>query len=92
MHWIESKSPISFPGLGIQIDPPMGIAFGSFEIRFYGVIIALGLLLACYYGLRRRKAFGLTEDDILDGAAAEPAADKRNRAIGAAVVTALRYL
>ena len=68
MRWIESISPISFPGLGIEIDPPMGIAFGSFEIRFYGVIIAVGLLLACYYGLRRKKVFGLTEDEILDGA------------------------
>jgi len=68
MRWIESISPISFPGLGIEIGPPMGIAFGSFEIRFYGVIIAIGLLLACYYGLRRKKIFGLTEDDILDGA------------------------
>ena len=68
MNWIESISPISFPGLGIQIDPPEGIAFGGFEIKFYGAIIALGLLLACWYGLRRKKVFGLTEDDILDGA------------------------
>ncbi len=68
MKWIESISPISFPFLGLEIDPPEGFTIGSFEIRFYGVIIAVGLLLACIYGLRRRKTFGLTEDDILDGA------------------------
>ena len=68
MKWIESISSISFPGLGIQIDPAVGIAVGNFEIRFYGLIIAIGLLLSCAYGLRRKKVFGLTEDDILDGA------------------------
>ena len=68
MKWIAGKSIISFPGLGLEINPPEGIAFGAFEIRFYGIIIALGLLLACIYGLRRKKEFGLTEDDILDGA------------------------
>ena len=68
MKWIESISPISFPGLGIEFNPPEGIAFGSFEIKFYGIIIAIGLLLACWYGLHRKKVFGLTEDDILDGA------------------------
>ncbi len=68
MKWIEGVSPISFPSLGIEINPPEGFAFGSLEVRFYGLIIAVGLLLACVYGLRRKKAFGLTEDDILDGA------------------------
>lgn len=70
MNWIAGKTPISFPSLGIEVNPPMGFGFGEYEIRFYGVIIALGLLLAAVYGLRRRKAFGLTQDDILDGALA----------------------
>ena len=68
MKWIQGISPISFPGLGIEINPPMGVGIGSMEIRFYGIIIAVGLLLACYYGLRRKKAFGMTEDEIMDGA------------------------
>ena len=68
MQWIKSVSPITFPSLGINIDPAMGVSIGSVELRFYGVIIAVGLLLACIYGLRRRKQFGLTEDDVLDGA------------------------
>ena len=68
MEWIQGISPISFPGLGFEINPPQGIAIGSLQIQFYGVIIALGLLLACIYGLKRKASFGLTEDDILDGA------------------------
>ena len=68
MNWIKGASPISFPALGIEIDPPAGFGFGTMEVRFYGLIIAIGLLLACVYGLRRKAAFGLTEDDILDGA------------------------
>ena len=68
MNWIKGASPISFPSLGLEINPPEGFGLGSFEVRFYGLIIALGLLLACIYGLRRKTAFGLTEDDILDGA------------------------
>ena len=31
------------------------------------IIIAVGLLLSVYYGLKRSRQFGLREDDILDG-------------------------
>ena len=68
MAWIKGSSPISFPGLGIEMNPPSGFSVGSLEIIFYGVVIAMGLLLCCVYGLRRGKEFGLTQDDILDGA------------------------
>ena len=60
-------SLISFPSLGIEIDPPRGFALFGLDIRFYGIIIAVGLLLAVFYGLKRSKQFGLKEDDILDG-------------------------
>ena len=66
MKWIE-LSTVSFPGLGLEMNLPAGFAIGSVELRFYSLILALGLLLACIYGLRRKKAFGLTEDDVLDG-------------------------
>ncbi len=68
MRFLEDL-PISFPGLGIEnIDPPSGFTlFGTdFEIRFYGVIIALGLFLAVVYCMLRSKQFGLTSDNILD--------------------------
>ena len=58
---------ISFPSLGLEMNPPSYFNLGSFSIHFYGVIIAVGLVLAVLYGMRRRKLFGFTEDDILDG-------------------------
>ena len=68
MEWMKSSTRISFPAIGIDINPYEGFTIGSFSIYFYGVILAVGLLLACIYGLRRKKQFGLTEDDVLDGA------------------------
>ena len=65
--WIGGDRPISFPGLGLELDPPAGFAFGNVSIYFYGVIIALGLFLAVGYALKRRRQFGLLEDDLLDG-------------------------
>ena len=61
---------ISFPGLGLTMNPDYKLDIGPFSIYYYGVLIALGLLLAAIYGLRRGKQFGLTQDDILDGALA----------------------
>lgn len=58
---------ISFPSFGIDINPPKGFALGGMEVRFYGIMIALGLLLAVLYGLKRSKHFGIKEDDIVDG-------------------------
>ena len=58
---------IEFPGLGLTLNPPAGFSIGSFEVRFYGLIIAMGLILAVCYALRRKEQFGLSEDDLLDG-------------------------
>lgn len=60
-------STISFPGLGIETHPGQIIDLGFAQIRWYGLVIAVGLLLAVLYGLRRSKQFGLKQDDILDG-------------------------
>lgn len=62
-------STITFPGLGLELNPPRGFTIPGtdFTIYYYGVIIALGLVLAVMYGLRRSKEFGLKQDDILDG-------------------------
>ena len=60
---------ISFPGVGIdEINPPTGfyIPGTNFEIKFYGLIIAIGMLLAVVYAMRRSKQFGLTSDDIMN--------------------------
>ena len=58
---------IEFPGLGLKLNPPAGFTIGSIEIRLYGLILAMGLVLAVVYALRRRKQFGLSEDDLIDG-------------------------
>lgn len=62
-------STITFPGLGLELNPPRGFTIPGtdFTIYYYGVIIALGLVLSVIYGLRRSKEFGLKQDDILDG-------------------------
>ena len=61
---------ISFPGLGLEMNPGRALELGPLTIHDYGVIIAVGLLLAAIYGLHRSKQFGLKQDDILDGALA----------------------
>ena len=63
----EKYANISFPALGLEINPPRGIDIGNFSIRFYGLFIAIGLILAVVYALKRRKQFGFTEDSIMDG-------------------------
>ena len=67
MNWIKGISPITFPGLGIEIDPAAGFTLGPLTVNFYGVIIAAGLLLAVLYGWKRSRQFGFTQDDITDG-------------------------
>lgn len=60
-------SAISFPSLGIELNPPRGFSLGPLSVNFYGIIIAFGLLLAVLYGWKRAKQFGFRQDDILDG-------------------------
>ena len=70
--WFDSYNPsdyslISFPGLGITVDPLRSFSIFGLDVHFYAVIIAVGLFLAVVYGLRRKSQFGLSEDNILDG-------------------------
>ena len=58
---------ISFPSLGIDIDPLRAFSIGPLSIHMYGLIIAVGLMLAVVYGMRRAPQFGVTEDHVLDG-------------------------
>ncbi len=61
------SSMIYFPNLGISVNPSR-VAFTIFgkDIYWYGIIIALGFILAVIYAMRRAPSFGLTEDHILD--------------------------
>lgn len=60
-------SPITFPNLGIELNPSR-VAFSLFgkDIYWYGIIIALGFALAVIYAMRRVDEFGLVQDNILD--------------------------
>ena len=60
---------ISFPGLGIDgVNPPRTLPFSIFgkEIYLYGLIIAIGFLLAILYVRRRVKDFGMSFDLLTD--------------------------
>ena len=63
----QDYSIISFPSLDLAVNPGRAFSIGPLSIHYYGLIIAVGLLLAVFYGCRRSKAFGFKEDDILDG-------------------------
>ena len=60
-------SEISFPALGIALDPPKYLELGPVTIYYYGLIIATGLILAVLYGCKRSHEFGIKEDDVVDG-------------------------
>ena len=59
---------ISFPmfGAGFQLDPPYAVTIGGFSIYFYGIIIALGLLLAVLYHIRFSRRLDMKMDDVYD--------------------------
>ena len=60
--------PISFPVFGEEavINPSTHITVFGKNIYWYGILIAIGFILAVVYALRRCKEFGLTQDNILD--------------------------
>ena len=60
-------SDISFPWLNFQWNPSRTLDLGPLSIHLYGLIIAVGMVLAVLYGCRRSKEFGITADDLTDG-------------------------
>ena len=59
---------ITFPilGEGFKLDfLPYFTVFG-WRVYWYGVLIAIGFLLAVLYVMRRTKDFGITQDDLID--------------------------
>ena len=63
-----SEPIITFPllGDGFRLDFPSYFTVFGWKIHLYGVIIAIGFLLAVFYGMKRARQFGLTEDGIID--------------------------
>ncbi len=60
-------STISFPFLGLEVNPIRAFSIGPLTVHMYGLVIALGLVAAVIYACKRSQQFGLKEDDILDG-------------------------
>lgn len=64
-----TSSEIGFPGLGIEgfkINRTAFTVFGR-DVAWYGIIIALGMVLAVLYVMYRTKEYkGITVDDVID--------------------------
>lgn len=58
---------VSFPGLGLEFELNR-VAFNLFgkDVYWYGVIIAVGFILAVLYGCRRAAPFGVDQDKVID--------------------------
>ena len=64
---IQRDSVISFPFLGnLTLNPPSYFTVFGRPIYFYGVLIALGFLLAILYCSRHAPDFGIKPDDFMD--------------------------
>ena len=64
-----TDSPIRFPGLfGDWAFTASGVAFhiGGKAIYWYGIIIALGVVLALWFCMTQKEKYGISEDDLLD--------------------------
>ena len=58
---------VSFPKLGLEFNiNPTALQIGSFRITWYGVIIAVGILLAMLMAFRNTKRFGVNADKLVD--------------------------
>lgn len=64
---VSMQHYVEFPNLGwkIPISPDL-ISIGPVTIKWYGVIIAVGFLLAMIYALKRVKEFDLNPDRMID--------------------------
>lgn len=64
-----TDSPIRFPGLfGDWAFTGSSVAFriGGKAIYWYGIIIALGVLLALWFCMKQKEKYGITEDNLMD--------------------------
>ncbi len=59
---------ISFPGIGIDPFTVDKVAFsiGNISVRWYGIILTLGIVAGVLYALYRSREEGVSTDDVLD--------------------------
>ncbi len=58
---------VEFPGLGIEVNVnPDAFSVGGYTIRWYGILIAVGFLLAFIYAMRSCKAMKIDQSRLVD--------------------------
>lgn len=58
---------IAFPFFGIEFDlNQIAVRFGSLEIRWYGICICMGLILAVAYAYPNFARFGTNDDQVMN--------------------------
>ena len=58
---------VQFPGLGLEMTVNrVALSIGNFNIYWYGVIIAAGMLLAILYAFHYANDFGINSDRLVD--------------------------
>lgn len=64
---------VSFPGLGLQFEVnPVALQLGGLTIRWYGVLIALGLVLALIYAMNVcKRRYGVSQDKLWTACSSE---------------------
>ncbi|MCI8497180.1 MAG: prolipoprotein diacylglyceryl transferase [Clostridiales bacterium] len=61
------SNTIVFPGLGWEFTiDPVAFSIGGLKIYWYGVLIALGMILAVVYCMYNAKRFGVDPDRLVD--------------------------
>ena len=60
-------SHVTFPYLGLEFDiNRVAFSIGDFPVYWYGILIALGMLVGIFLAQKNAKLVGLNEDDVLD--------------------------
>lgn len=58
---------LSFPGLGLEFElNRVAFSISGFNVYWYGVIIAVGFILAVLYGCRKAAPFGVDQSKLID--------------------------
>ena len=64
---MENSTTVFFDGLGISFNvPSIAFTIGSYEVHWYGIIIAFGFALAVLYGGRTAYKWKMSLDGMTD--------------------------
>ncbi len=66
-EFIEPDNYVSFPNIGVVFEHlAKGVRIGSFSLRWYGLLIVIGMAICMVLGFRRTRSYGISKDDLLD--------------------------